>query len=101
MLDRVSSSWTRSAPAVVHKDVGGVALSTPHGIVSLSPVEARQLALDLTMASGLAKPRPGRTWFGVVLAGLWPLTFSRSGRSERGRPEQSPTPPTRWRKKQK
>ena len=75
-LTAMSSSWTRRAPAVVHKDAGGVALSTPDGIVSLSPVEARQLALDLTMASGLVKPRPGLTWFRVVLAGLSPLIFT-------------------------
>jgi hypothetical protein len=75
-LTVMSSSWTRRAPAVVHKDAGGVALSTPDGIVSLSPVEARQLALDLTMASGLAKPRPGPTWFGVVLVGRSPLIFT-------------------------
>ena len=77
-LTAMSSSWTRRAPAVVHKDAGGVALSTPDGIVSLSPVEARQLALDLTMASGLVKPRPhpGLTWFRVVVAGLSPLIFT-------------------------
>ena len=53
---------------------GGVALSTPDE--HLIAVEARQLALDLTIASGLVKARPGLTWFGGVLAGLSPLIFT-------------------------